>query len=144
MADRVKDSLDVKADAAMLFEVATDFAAYPEWNPPIKQVEIKETDSEGRPAKVWFEVDAKIRTVTYTLQYDYSNAPESFSWELLDGDVKDLSGSYMFDEFDDVTEVTYEMQIDPGFPIPGFLKRQAEKQIVKAALEDLKKRVESR
>ena len=42
-----------------------------------------------------------------------------------------------------MTEVTYEMAIDPGFPVPGFLKRQAEKQIVKGALEDLKKRVES-
>ena len=34
------------------------------------------------------------------------------------------------------------MAIEPGFPMPGFLKRQAEKQIMKGALEDLKKRVE--
>jgi type I site-specific restriction endonuclease len=58
-------------------------------------------------------------------------------------DVKELAGSYSFDEFDDVTEVTYEIAIDPGFPVPGLLKRQAERQIVKGALEDLKKRVES-
>ena len=41
-----------------------------------------------------------------------------------------------------MTEVQYETSIDPGFPIPGFLKRQGEKQIVKGALQDLKKRVE--
>ena len=35
-----------------------------------------------------------------------------------------------------------ELSIDPGFSVPGFLKRQGEKQIVKGALEDLKKRVE--
>jgi uncharacterized membrane protein len=143
MAEKVRDSIDVKASAEDIFEIATDFAAYPDWNANIKRVEIKETDAEGRPSRVWMEVDAKIRTVTYTLEYDYSDAPDSFSWQLVDGDVKELSGSYAFDEFDDVTEVTYETAIDPGFPVPGFLKRQGERQIVKGALEDLKKRVES-
>jgi hypothetical protein len=104
---------------------------------------VRERDGDGRGTQVWMKVDAKVRTVTYTLGYDYSNVPDSVSWDLIDGDVKELSGSYAFDEFDDVTEVTYETAIDPGFPVPGFLKRQAERQIVKGALEDLKKRVES-
>lgn len=144
MADSVSDNIDVEASIEEIFDVATDFQAYPEWNQNIKRVEIKETDDEGRATKVWYEVDAKIKKVTYTLAYDYSEAPGAFSWNLLDGDVKELSGSYEFDEFDDVTEVRYETRIDPGFPIPGFLKRQGEKQIVKGALADLKKRVESR
>jgi uncharacterized membrane protein len=143
MADKVKDSIDVKASAADIFEVATDFEAYPDWNANIKKVEIKETDDEGRATQVWYEVDAKVKTVNYTLEYDYSNAPDSFSWDLVEGSVKELSGSYSFDEFDDVTEVQYETSIDPGFPLPGLLKRQAEKQIVRGALADLKKRVES-
>jgi uncharacterized membrane protein len=144
MAEKVKDTIDVAATVDEIFEVAVDFAAYPEWNANIKQVEVKETDEDGRATSVWFEVDAKVKVVAYTLAYDYSDAPTSFSWDLVDGDVKELSGSYSFDEFDDVTEVTYETAIDPGFPLPGFLKRQAEKQIVKGALDDLKKRVESR
>lgn len=143
MADSVSDNIDVNARAEEVFAVATDFEAYPEWNTNIKKVEIKETDEAGRPTKVWMQVDAKVKTVTYTLAYDYSEAPEAFSWNLVEGDVKALSGSYRFDEFDDVTEVRYETSIDPGFPIPGFLKRQGEKQIVKGALADLKKRVES-
>lgn len=143
MADKVADNIDVEASAAEIFAVATDFAAYPEWNANIKRVEIKETDDEGRATTVWFEVDAKVKTVTYTLAYDYSDAPDGFSWDLVDGDVKALSGSYRFDEFDDITEVAYETSLDPGFPLPGFLKRQGEKAIVKGALADLKKRVES-
>lgn len=143
MADSVSDNIDVDATAEKIFAVATDFEAYPEWNANIKKVEIRESDAEGRPTKVWMEVDAKVKTIAYTLAYDYSEAPEAFSWSLIDGDVKALSGSYRFDEFDDITEVRYETSIDPGFPIPGFLKRQGEKQIVKGALEDLKKRVES-
>jgi ribosome-associated toxin RatA of RatAB toxin-antitoxin module len=143
MADTVKDSIDVKASAQEIFDVATDFDSYPEWNANIQAVEVKETDEEGRATKVWMKVDAKLKVVTYTLGYDYSNAPEAFSWKLIDGDVKELEGSYVFDEFDDVTDVTYEMKVDPGFPIPKLLKRQAEKQIARGALEDLKNRVES-
>jgi ribosome-associated toxin RatA of RatAB toxin-antitoxin module len=143
MADSVKDTIDVKASTDALFGVATDFDAYPEWNSSIKKVEVKETDAEGRGTKVWFEVDAKVKTVAYTLSYDYSRAPTSFSWKLLEGDVKELSGSYTFDEFADVTEVQYETSIDPGFPIPGILKRQAQKQIARGALQDLRDRTES-
>jgi uncharacterized membrane protein len=142
MAEKVRDTIDIEASAAEVFQVATDFETYPEWNANIKNVEVKETDDEGYATKVWYEVDAKVRTVRYTLGYDYTDAPGSFSWSLDSGDVKELSGSYAFDEFDDVTEVTYELSIDPGFPLPGFMKRQAEKQIMKGALQDLKKRVE--
>ena len=143
MAETVKDSIDIDASTDEIFEVATDFEAYPEWNTNIKKVEVRETDVDGRPSEVWFEVDAKIKVVKYTLAYDYSDAPESFSWRLLEGDVKEMEGSYTFDEFEDATEVTYEMKIDPGFPVPGFLRKQAEKQIVRGALGDLKKRVET-
>ena len=143
MAESVSDSIDIEASAEEIFEVATDLEKYPQWNANIKKVEVRESDEDGRPTKVWMQVDAKVKTVAYTLEYDYSDAPESFSWHLLEGDVKELSGSYTFDEFDDVTEVRYETKVDPGFPIPGIIKRQAEKQIVKGALQDLKKRVES-
>ncbi len=142
MAESVKDSIDISATAEEIFDVATDFEQYPEWNPQIKKVKILETDEDGYATEVWFEVDAKVRKVKYTLEYDYSKWPKGYSWKLVEGDVKKLSGSYRFDEFEDVTDVTYQLSIDPGFSVPGFLKRQGEKQIVKGALEDLKKRVE--
>lgn len=143
MAESLKDSIDIEASTDEIFAVATDFEKYPEWNSGIKKVEVKESDGEGRPSKVWFEVDAQIKTLRYTLEYDYSSAPDSFSWDLLEGDPKELQGSYTFDGFGDQTEVIYEMKVDPGFPIPKLLRKQAEKRIAKAALEDLKKRVES-
>ncbi|HVF54152.1 MAG TPA: SRPBCC family protein [Actinomycetota bacterium] len=143
MADSVKDSIDIEARADELFQAAIDFESYPSWADGVKKVEVKERDDEGRPLKVWWQVDAKVKTITYTLQYDYSSAPESFSWKLVEGDLNSLEGSYTFDEFGDTTDVTYEMTADLGFPVPGFIKRQGEKQIVRTALEGLKKRVAS-
>ncbi len=142
MAEKVKDSIDISATAEQIFQVATDFDSYPEWNANIKKVEVRASDDEGLPTEVWFEVDAKVKTIHYTLEYDYSDAPDSFSWDLKEGDVKQLTGTYTFDEFGDVTDVTYELAIDPGFRIPNLLKRQAEKQIMSSALKELKKRVE--
>lgn len=142
VAEKVKDNIDIKASAEAIFEIATDYESYPQWQSNVKKAEIKQTDEEGRATEVFYEVDAKVKKVGYTLRYDYSDAPMGFSWELLEGDIKDLHGSYAFDEFDEVTEVAYEMLVDPGFKVPAFLKRQAEKQIVAGALRDLKKRVE--
>lgn len=142
MAGSVKDSIDIRASALEIFEVATDLDSYPDWNEDIKRVEVKQRDDENRPVEVWMEVDVKLKLVGYTIEYDYSAAPGFFSWSLVEGDVKELEGSYRFDEFDDVTEVSYEMRVDPGFPIPGFLRRQAERRVVRGALENLKQRVE--
>lgn len=143
MSDTIEDSIDVAARASDVFAVATDFEAYPDWNEGVKKVEVRATDDEGRATRVWFEVDARVKVVRYTLAYDYSNAPRSFSWDLVEGDVKELRGSYDFDELDGVTEVRYALTLDPGFPMPGFLRRQAGRQIARAALQDLKRRVES-
>lgn len=144
MAERLKDHIDIAASVKDIFAVATDFESYPEWNTSIKRVEVREIDEDGLATKVWYEVDAKLKTLTYTLGYDYSGAPDAFSWALLEGDVRELNGSYVFDAFDDVTEVTYELAVDLGFPVPGFLKRQGQRQILKGGLQELKKRVESR
>lgn len=142
MADTVSDTIDIEAPAEDVFAVAVDFDSYPRWNRSVKEVRVEEADEQGRGTRVWYRVDARVREVTYTLVYDYSLAPGSFSWELESGDLEALSGSYAFDEFDDVTEVTYEVTIEPGFPVPGFIKRQAARQITSSALRELKSRVE--
>lgn len=144
MTEAVRDSIDISAGVEEIFSVATDFDRYPEWNQSVKEVSVEATDAQGRGVRVWYRVDAVVREVRYRLVYDYSAAPHSFSWKLEEGDLKALSGSYRFQGSESATGVEYEMAVDPGFPIPGFLKRRAESQIVKTALQELKKRVEAR
>jgi hypothetical protein len=57
--------------------------------------------------------------------------------------VKSIEGSYLF-EINDAggTTVTYDLAIDPGFPVPGFLLKRAAKHITSAALDGLKARAE--
>ena len=137
-------SIEVSADVQTIYEVALDLDAYPEWATGVKDVEIEEEDEYGRPSRVSFVADAMIKEITYTLLYRY-DLDDGFSWSAEPGaDIKAMEGSYRFTELEDgCTEVLYALKVDPAFTVPGFLRRQAEKQIVSNALRGLKKRSEA-
>ena len=137
-------SIEVSADVQTIYEVALDLDAYPEWATGVKEVEIEEEDEYGRPVRVSFVADAMIKEITYTLLYRY-DLDDGFSWSADPGaDIKAMEGSYRFNELEEGgTEVLYALKVDPAFTVPGFLRRQAEKQIVSNALRGLKKRAEA-
>ncbi len=137
-------SIEVSADAQTIYEVALDLDAYPEWATGVKEVEIEEEDEHGRPFRVSFVADAMIKEISYTLLYRY-DLDNGFSWSAEPGvDIKAMEGSYRFNELEEGgTEVLYALKVEPAFTVPGFLRRQAEKQIVSNALRGLKKRSES-
>ena len=144
MAEGTVESIEIKAKAAEVFAVAADLASYPEWATGVKEIEILETDDAGRAYRARFVVDGMVKEITYTLRYSYDE-PSSMRWEAEPGpDIKELEGSYVFNEVDDGrTEVIYGLKVEPSFTIPGFLRRQAEKQLVSTALRGLRKRVEA-
>jgi uncharacterized membrane protein len=137
-------SIEVSADAQTIYEVALDLDAYPEWATGVKEVEIEEEDEYGRPVRVSFVADAMIKEISYTLLYRY-DLDNGFSWSADPGlDIKAMEGSYRFNALEEGgTEVLYALKVEPAFTVPGFLRRQAEKQIVSNALRGLKKRAES-
>ena len=137
-------SIEVSADVQTIYEVALDLDAYPEWATGVKEVEIEEEDEFGRPSRVAFVADAMIKEISYTLLYRY-DLEDGFSWSAEPGvDIKAMEGSYRFSELEEGgSEVLYALKVDPAFTVPGFLRRQAEKQIVSNALRGLKKRAEA-
>jgi uncharacterized membrane protein len=136
-------SIEVSADPQHIYEVALDLEAYPDWATGVKEVDILEEDEHGRPLRVNFTADAMIKEISYTLLYSYE-MDNGFSWTAEPGeDITAMDGSYEFNVMeDDCTEVLYALRVDPAFTVPGFLRRQAEKQIVSSALRGLKKRAE--
>ncbi len=137
-------TIEVSADPQLVYEVALDLEAYPSWAVGVKEVTILEEDDYGRPVRVEFVTDAMIKEISYVLRYSYE-LDNGFSWTAEPGDdINEMEGSYQFNELDDGnTEVLYALKVDPAFSVPGFLRRQAEKQIVSSALRGLKKRSES-
>lgn len=143
MTDSTVQTIEIDSPPEAVFAVAADVAAYPEWATGVRSTEVLETDEEGRPRRARFVVDGMVKEITYTLRYDYDE-PSSISWEAEPGpDIEEMEGSYTFTEIEPGrTEVVYALRAVPAFTIPGFLRRQVEKQIVGTALRGLRRRVE--
>jgi ribosome-associated toxin RatA of RatAB toxin-antitoxin module len=146
MADRAEGSITINASATDVMEVITDFESYPEWS-DVKAARVLERDGAGRPVAVAFEITAPvIGDARYTLAYEYADDDEGLSWTTreMQGKIEDIQGEYVLGELDeDETKVTYRLAVALAIKVPGILKKQGERQIIKTALENLKKRVEA-
>jgi ribosome-associated toxin RatA of RatAB toxin-antitoxin module len=142
MVEATVQSIEISATPDHVFAVATDIAAYPQWATGVKSTEVLETDQHGLPKRVRFRVDGMVKEITYVLAYTY-DPPHSMQWQAEEGpDLRELEGSYTFSELEGGgTEVVYRLRVEPAFTIPGFLRRQAERQLVGTALRGLRKRV---
>ncbi len=143
--ERTAERLVVGAPPERCLEVVCDVEAYPLWVADVKDVSVLERDEVGHALVVAFRAGAFGRSTSYVLAYDYSRLPHAVAWSQRDGDItRSLDGSYEFIPTPDgKTEVLYELAIDLRVPVPGFVRRRAEAQILHAALRDLKERVES-
>jgi ribosome-associated toxin RatA of RatAB toxin-antitoxin module len=145
MAEQATERMTVKAPPERCFEVAVDFEHYPEWANLIRRVTVDERDDQGRGSLVTYRAAGMGRSTSYTLRYDYANAPRELAWVLEKGDImRKLDGAYVFDSGDDgTTDVTYHLEAELIFPLPGFVKDRARGFILHTALKELKARVES-
>jgi ribosome-associated toxin RatA of RatAB toxin-antitoxin module len=122
----------------------SDFEAYPEWVGNLEEVEVLARDRRGRGTRVAFRLRTPMGDQAYTLAYRYQPRDAGVTWTYVEGTLDDLAGSYALEPTGDgTTEVTYRLEVAIGVPLPGLVKRQAAKQIVRSALADLKRRVES-
>ena len=146
MADQASQRAIIAAPPRQLFDVVTDFDRYTEWIRDLKSVEILSRDDEGRALEVRYRAAAMGRSTSYTLHYDYHDAPQRLPWKLVAGDImRRLDGAYEFHAIDgdpDRTEVEYWLTVELIVPLPAFVKRRAESKIMHNALRELKAHVE--
>ena len=144
MPEHAEGSAEVFATPAEVMDVVADFDAYPDWVPNLEQVEVLARDRRGRGTRVAFRLGTPWGEQAYTLAYRYQPRDAGMSWTYVEGTLEDLAGSYALEPAGDgATRVTYRLEVALGVPIPGFLLRQAARQVVRSALGDLKRRVES-
>jgi uncharacterized membrane protein len=145
MTETADERIRIEAPADRCWDVAVDFESYSEWVRDVKDVKILERDDEGRGLRVEFRAAALGKSVRYVLEYDYSGAPDSFSWKFVEGDMlRRLDGSYRFETVGpSSTRVHYQLAVELAMPLPGLLKRRAAGLIMGSALKELKKQVEA-
>ena len=75
MAEQATERTVVSASPERCFAVVADIERYPDWAADIKEVTVHERDDQGRPSLVSFRAAAFGRSTSYTLAYDYAEAP---------------------------------------------------------------------
>ena len=141
-----EQSTEIDAAPEACFEAASDYETFPDWQQAVQEVEILERDAAGRGEVVRFEIDAKVKRVSYTLRYHYE-PPGRIWWEFVEGDgVANVEGEYRIEPLDggERTRVTYTLGIDPGVPVPGLIARRLNQGVMRRSVTDLRDEVERR
>jgi uncharacterized protein YndB with AHSA1/START domain len=137
MAETATETITIAAAPDVVWKIATDLERYPNWAHDVKDVVVTARDGDGRPTEVEFRTSALGRSTHYTLHYDYSDAPQVLAWTMVKGDIqRSIEGAYKFEATDDGgTLVRYDLAIELVVPLPGFVKRRAERRILNAIQE---------
>lgn len=139
---KARQQARVSASAQECFDAIVDFDTYPDWQEAVQDCEVLSRDDAGRARRVRTTIDAKVKRVSYTLDYSYEE-PHAVRWDFVEGDPKHVEGEFLFEEDGDgVTLVTYALRLDAGVWIPGPIAKVLNDQVMKRAVEDLKRRVE--
>ncbi|MFC8450171.1 SRPBCC family protein [Kitasatospora sp. NPDC057223] len=143
MAEHTRASITIDATPAEVMAVIADFAAYPAWTGEVKEIEVLESDADGRGARVRLLLDAGAIRDEHVLAYTW-DGDRQVGWTLVKSQMlRTLDGSYTLAPLaGGGTEVTYQLAVDVKIPMLGMIKRKAEKVIIDRALDGLKKRVE--
>jgi uncharacterized membrane protein len=139
---RAERQIVIESTPQACFDAVVDYESFPEWQRAVKSCEVLSRHADGLGKEVAFEIDAKLKTVHYTLDYRYEK-PHMVTWRYVDGDVRDVDGELVLeDRGDGTTLATYALRIDPGVWMPGKVANMLNEQVMRGAMEDLKQRVE--
>ena len=123
------------------FDELTSYEQLTEWQGALRRCEVIERDTEGRGLIVDYDISTPIRTLHYRLRHTYEE-PRSVRGELVEGDVKDFRGEWSFEAEGNGTLATFSLSIEPGFWVPGKVKKVLHDQVMRRTLNDLRERVE--
>lgn len=141
-AKRAERQIVVQGTPQECFDALLDFESYPDWQNAVQDCEVLTRDRAGRGKEVHFEIDAKVRRISYTLDYSYEE-PHLITWGFLEGDVRDIDGEFVLeDQGDGTTLATYGLRIEAGVWMPGKMQTLLSDQVMQRSVEDLKARVE--
>ncbi|WP_226344921.1 SRPBCC family protein [Agilicoccus flavus] len=139
----------IDAPADLVLDVIGDIAAYPDWADGVRSAEALDEDESGWPRRARFTVSSSALSDTYVVAYSWDVAEDGtgvVSWTLESSRVLSaMEGSYTLAHSGGPgggggTAVTYRLAVDLLVPLPGMLRRRAEKTITSTALASLRRR----
>jgi uncharacterized membrane protein len=141
-----KRTVEIAAPLERVYGIAADLHRAPEWHASMKNVNVLETDHEGRATLVETTNDAKVKDVRSILRFAYPSATR-VEWEQVKGDLKSLIGWWHFEDLGGRTRATYNLEGDPGRVLGMLLRGPVEEKVrdflIGGAAEGLKAHAEA-
>jgi hypothetical protein len=143
MSEKSVSTVIIDAPLADVQLALFEIGAYPEWLSSIKKADVIERDGDNRVLKAKLAIDAGMMKDRVTLDYDWSAAPATLSFSMDEADLlTQMDGVYTLKAIDaDSTQVTYELTVAVGMPVPSMMITKAQKQTIDEALKELAERV---
>ena len=139
-------TVEIDAPRDRVYAVAADIEGAPDWQGTLEDVEVLERDDQKRPLVVETVSDASVKKVRARLRFAY-DPPDGITWEQEKGEMKWLTGSWVFEDAGSGTRATYGLRSDPGrmlgLLLRGPVEGKVKEMLTKGAAEGLKQKVES-
>ncbi len=133
-------TVEFAAPIKKVYEVITDFESYPEFLSNSKQAKVLK--KSGKNLQVEFKIDV-VKTITYTLDMQL-NPTQGFTWTLIKGEfMKKNSGGWKLKELKkNLTQATYEIEIDFGLLVPKSISSMLVEKNLPAMMQEFRGRIE--
>ncbi len=107
-------SAEIRAPAAVCFQVVCDTARTPDWHQAIAAVEVLERDGDGRASLVRTNIDALVAHVELNLRLTYEQE-RTLHMQRESGDLRHLTATWTFEDLGDGrTHASFQTEFDPG------------------------------
>jgi ribosome-associated toxin RatA of RatAB toxin-antitoxin module len=138
-------TIEINVAREKMFEVITDYNAYPEFLQGVGCRKVTIDKTEGNAKVVTQQVEIMGKKVTYTLKM-VADRPHRVSWSLVKGEMMSKNnGSWSLEELGpDKTRATYTLELKLGLLIPSAITTALAATSLPAMLEAFKKRAEGR
>ncbi|MDG3010383.1 SRPBCC family protein [Rhodococcus sp. D2-41] len=133
--------VDIAATPAQVMAVLADVESMPSWSPVHRDVTVESWHPDGRPQRVRQSVLVMGVSDEHVVEYEW-DGDERVSWKLVESArLSSQDGEYRLTATPKGTHVAFTLAVDIRASVPGFLVKRAQKSILEAATDGLRKRV---
>jgi coenzyme Q-binding protein COQ10 len=110
----VETTIEIKAPAKKIYELAKDMERYPEFMPDVETVKILE--SNGNQTVTRWKTLVEEAPIEWTEVDIFDDAHTRIDYRLIEGDLDKFEGAWTFEERNGVTKVVLGVDYDFGVP----------------------------
>lgn len=110
----VETTIEIKAPAKKIYELAKDMESYPEFMPDVETVKILERN--GNQTVTRWKTLVEEAPIEWTEVDIFDDQHTRIDYRLIEGDLDKFEGAWTFEERDGVTKVVLGVDYDFGVP----------------------------